>query len=179
MLVENVDNENPHEHWKHISCDGKVSVDFGCGRWEHVEHRDQSWPTTPEFLLERGASKVYAFDVDQNEINWYNSNVTPLKPQIIPLLKDLSSTENIREIYRELQPQVVKCDIEGHELRLLELNDEEFCTPDHYAIETHSDGLYGAFVERFQKLDYEITAVIHLTHANPMKVIFATKQERK
>ena len=176
MITEEVNNENPHEHWKYIECNGKVAVDFGCGRWEHVERRDQSWPTTPEYLLEKGASTVYAFDIDLNEIDWYKNNFSETKPQIVPIQKDLSTLEVFKEIYSAYKPKIVKCDIEHNERFLLELTDEEFSSVDTYAIETHSDQLQAAFLQKFEKLGYEITNIIHLIHANPMKVIFATKR---
>lgn len=176
MIVEEVNNENPYEHWKYIECGGKVAVDFGCGRWEHVEHRESSWPTTPEYLLEKGASIVYAFDIDGNEIEWYKNNVSTSKPEIIPIQKDLSNLEVFREIYAEYKPKAVKCDIEHNESFILELTDEEFSSVEHYAIETHSNALQDLFLQRFQKLGYDVTAIIELVHANPMKVIFATKK---
>ena len=56
------------------------------------------------------------------------------------------------------------------------LSDEEFCSIDHYALETHSTAIYDAFVQRFNDLNYEIIAVIDLVHAPPMKAIFAEKK---
>lgn len=176
MITEEVNNENPHEHWRYIECTDKITLDFGCGRWEHVEHRDQTWPTTPEYLLEKGASKVYAFDIDEKEIEWYQNNICESKPQIIPIKKDLSNLEVFKEIYSEYQPKAIKCDIEHNEQFLLQLSDEEFSSVEHYAVETHSDELQRLFIEKFENLGYEITAVIHLIHANPMKVIFANKK---
>ena len=44
MLIEKIDSENPKLHWKYIECNNKITLDLGCGRWEHIEHRDQSWP---------------------------------------------------------------------------------------------------------------------------------------
>lgn len=176
MIVEEVNNENPYEHWKYIECGDKVAVDFGCGRWEHVERRESYWLTTPEYLLEKGASIVYAFDIDQNEIEWYKNNICPTKPQIVPIQKDLSNLEVFKEIYSEYKPKIVKCDIEHNEEFILQLSDEEFSSVEHYAIETHSHDLQNLFLQRFENLGYEINAIIHLVHANPMKVIFATKK---
>lgn len=176
MIVEQVDSENPHLHWKYIECTGKVAVDLGCGRWEQVEYRDPSWPTTPEYLLQLGASKVYAFDIDETEINWYREKISTEHPEIIPICLDISSVEVVREIYTKYKPNVIKCDIESNEQFILELTDKEFSIPSFYALETHSDELYDAFVQRFNSLNYEIISTIELVHAHPMKVIFATKK---
>jgi hypothetical protein len=74
------------------------------------------------------------------------------------------------------QPKVVKCDIEGYERVFLELNDEEFTSIDFYALETHNDELYNAFMDKFNTLGYEIIATVDLVHAPPMKVLFAEKK---
>jgi hypothetical protein len=176
MIVEQVDSEQPSLHWKYIECNGKVAVDFGCGRWEHIEFRDPSWPTTPEYLAQLGASKVYAFDIDQNEINWYIENVTPTYPQITPICSDINSVDVVRGIYNQYKPDVIKCDIEHNERFILELSDEEFSIPSFYALETHTDNLYQAFFDRFNDLNYEVISTIDLVHAPPMKVIFAKKK---
>lgn len=175
MIIEICDSEKPSLHWKYMECSGKVVVDLGCGRWEKVEYRDPSWPTTPEYLIELGASKVYAIDTDPIEIEWYTSNVSP-KSNVVALNKNINSVSTLRDVLNEYQPKVVKCDIEGYESTFLELTDEEFCKIEMYGLETHSDHLYNLFVEKFQKLGYDIIATINLVHAPPMKAIFAVKK---
>lgn len=174
-IVKNVDNENPEQHWEFINCENKVAVDLGCGRWEKVEFRDQSWPTTPEYLILRGASHVYAFDIDPEEISWYSQNISP-KFNVTATLKRISSVEDIKEIYQTYKPKIVKCDIEGAEESLLHLSNEEFCSVDLYAIETHSDFLFDRFMSKFAEQEYQILGVINLVHAPPMKAIFAKKK---
>jgi hypothetical protein len=176
MVTKEVNNENPNEHWEFIECKNVIAVDLGCGRWEHTEYRDPSWPTTPEFLIQRGASHVYAFDIDQDEIKWYNANVTP-NMNVTPINMRINSVDDIRHIYNTYKPKTIKCDIEGAEYSFLELTDEEFCSVDFYAIETHSDDLFSRFNQQFEKLNYKIIAHIDLVHARPMKVIFAKKYE--
>lgn len=173
MIKREVSSENPNEHWEFIECNNKVAVDLGCGRWEHVEYRDPSWPTTPEWLLLRGASEVHAYDVDPAEVDWYNNTLANKK--ITAYHKGIGNVEDVRAILQAHKPSVIKCDIEGYESTFLELTDEEFSSIDYYALETHSDDLYNAFVARFEALNYEIIAVIDLVHAPPMKALFARK----
>lgn len=40
---------------------------------------------------------------------------------------------------------------------------------------TNSDELYNVFVAKFKDLGYEIIATVKLTHAPPMKALFAKK----
>ncbi len=175
MIHEQTNSEKPSLHWGHIKCKGKVAIDLGCGRWESVEYRDPSWPTTPEWLVELGASKVIAFDIDANEINWYNENIAPKIP-VTAIHASIDSVQVLRDIIHTYQPKVVKCDIEGYERVFLELSDEEFTSIDFYALETHSDDLYNSFIEKFNHLGYEIIAVVDLVHAPPMKALFAEKK---
>jgi predicted RNA methylase len=175
MITTQTNSENPSLHWGFINCKDKVAIDLGCGRWEHVEYRDPSWPTTPEWLIQLGASKVYAFDIDENEIHWYNTNIAPKMP-VEAFCAGITTVDDIRNILNTYNPKVVKCDIEHYERVFLDLTDEEFLSIDFYALETHSDALYDAFIERFNNLGYEVVACVELVHAPPMKALFAEKK---
>jgi hypothetical protein len=174
-FTKKVNTEDPKEHWEFIECQDQVAVDLGCGRWEHVEYRDPSWPTTPEWLLIKGASEVHAYDIMPSEVEWYNTVLAPTK-NITAYTKNINCIESIREILTAHKPTVVKSDIEHAERFFLDLTDEEFSSIKFFAIETHSDKLYNSFVDRFNKLNYAIVATIILTHAPPMRAIFAKAQ---
>ena len=174
MIVKEVNTENPELHWEFVNCIDKICLDLGCGRWEHIEYRDPNWPTTPEWLIMNGAKEVYAFDMDEREIVWYKENIST-KYKITPLLKQIQNVQDIRVIMSEYNPEMIKCDIEGAEKFFLELTDSEFCTISSYAIETHSEELHEAFINRFTNLGYTIIAQIDLIHAKPMRVLFAEK----
>ena len=169
-----VDNENPSQHWKFINCKDKIVLDLGCGRWEHVEHRDPSWPTTPEYLIQIGAKEVHAIDIDEKEINWYKEIVSTKMP-VFPIHRQISSTDDISDLIRNTKATVIKCDIEGSESGILNLSNEDFYQIKFYAIETHSDALYESFIKKFNDMGYTHIATIDLVHAPPMKVIFAEK----
>jgi len=169
-----VNTEEPSKHWGYVSCKDEVVVDLGCGRWEHVEYRDPTWPTTPEYFVQLGAKMVYAFDVDPNEIEWFNQNICNKHP-VYAETKHIHSVLDVRTILRTCNPSVVKCDIEKHESAFLSLEDFEFRSVRVYAIETHSDELFDRFIQKFITLNYKISAVIDLIHARPMKVIFAER----
>jgi hypothetical protein len=172
MKLIQINTEHPNEHWQYIECEGAVTVDLGCGR--HL--KEPSWPTTPEWFLEKGATEVHAYDVDANEINWYNTTLVPNK-NIKAYQKVIAEPQDILEIINTHNPSVIKCDIEGYESVLLQLSDEDFSKVSFYAIETHSNELFNSFLNKFNSLPYTITAIIDLLHAPPMKVIFAKKHE--
>ena len=176
MEVRTYGTEHPKEHWEFIEeCKGKIAIDLGCGRWEKVEKRDPSWPTTPEWLVQKGASHVYAFDIDPEEVEWFNTNIDPIQP-ITTTEKGIFNVEDAREIWNTYKPQIVKCDIEAYESHILELTNEEFSTVELWAIETHSDDLEEGFKQKFEECGYELFAYIYLTHATHVKVLFAKKK---
>ena len=175
-LVTQVNTEEPSKHWGFIRCKDEIVLDLGCGRWEHVEYRDQSWPTTPEYLIQLGASKVYAIDIDSTEVLWYLTNITPKLP-VYPQSKAIHSANDVRELLLAYKPTVIKCDIEGAETTLLSLTDDEFRSIRFYAIEAHSENIFNGFMEKFNQLNYKIVSIVELTHAHPMKVIFAERND--
>jgi hypothetical protein len=172
VIFKEVDTEEPARHWEFIKCAGQVTLDLGCGRWERVEHRDQSWPTTPEYLVQLGAKEVHAYDADDVETQWYRENVSPNMP-VFPYTVMFHTVDQLREVLTKHSPTVVKCDIEGAERLFLQLSDEEFTRVKFYAVEVHSVELLRAFTEKFTSLGYNIIANIALVHAPPMVAIFA------
>jgi hypothetical protein len=174
MITRYYDTEHPKEHWEFIECDGKVAIDLGCGRWEKVEQRDFSWPTTPEWLAQQGASHVYAFDIDPEEVEWYNNNVDTTLP-VTTMLKGIYTVDDVRYIWNTYKPKIVKCDIEGFESKILELTNEEFSMIDLWAVETHSDELEMAFKQKFLDCGYTLFGYIHLSQATQVRVLFAKK----
>jgi hypothetical protein len=175
MVITNVNNENPKEHWQYINFQSnEIAVDFGCGRWNEEEHHESDWMTTPEYLLSLGAEFVYGFDKDEIEIKWFNERIMNFVSMKF-IQKDLSLPNAMLDIIVDLEPNVVKCDIEKNEIHLLNISKPIFRIVRLYAIETHEDWIYNAFMSEFPNRGYEIKAVINLTHARPMKVIFAER----
>jgi len=165
-----INTENPFYHWEFFDCRNKRVLDLGCGKWEHIEYRDKSWPTTPEFFLMKGASDVIGIDIDQQEVNWYNQLNNP---QILSECFNISSIEILSSIIKKYQPTAIKCDIEGNEQYLFNLESELFKSIDTFAIETHSDILYEQAMSKLINEKYYITDIIYLDHAPSCKVIFA------
>ena len=175
LITRYYDTEHPKEHWEFLECNGQVAIDLGCGRWEKVERRDPLWPTTPEWLVQKGASHVYAFDIDPEEVEWYNSNIDHTLP-VTTTLQGIYSVEDVRYIWNTYKPKIVKCDIETYESKILELTDEEFSTIDLWAVETHSDELEQGFKDKFERCGYELFGYINLAHATHVRVLFARKK---
>lgn len=173
--MKSINTEKPDDHWRYIDVKDKVVLDIGCGRWEKVEYRDQSWPTTPEYFVLKGASKVYGIDIDNEEINWYKhmfKDDDRYKFTTLPI----QSNETLEKLIVSINPNCIKCDIEGEERHLLNTSKEIFCLVDEYYIETHSDSLFDQLQNLLINYNYKIREIISLEHTNnTCKVIFATK----
>lgn len=174
--MKQVNNENPNQHWEFVNVKEKTVLDLGCGRWEHIEYRDSAWPTTPEYWIQKGATKVIAIDSDMNEINWFNSMYNEeLNYTFICLF--INSSISFFNLINEYKPNCIKCDIEGGEIHLINLDKETFRLVEEYYIETHSNELYNGCINKLKECEYDIYEQIDLTHTNGIcKVIFARKK---
>lgn len=174
--MKKVNNENPNEHWEFINVNKKIVLDLGCGRWEHVEYRDPNWPTTPEYWTQKGANRVIGIDADQNEIDWF---LKMYKDEIVYTFNcmAINSSNDFYYLINQYKPNVIKCDIEGGEIHLINLDNETFKLVDEYYIETHGQELYLNCVSKLSECDYEIYEEIDLVHTNGhCKVLFAKKK---
>ena len=171
-----VDNENPNLHWEFVNVDGRIVLDLGCGRWEHIEHRDPNWPTTPEYWINKGASFSIGLDSDSNEINWFNDQFNDDSRYKFECMF-ISSTADMANLISTYNPDCIKCDIEGGESTLFDLDDDIFCKIDEYYIETHGDELYNRCIEKLTRNNYVIHSLIDLVHTQGFcKVVFARKK---
>lgn len=170
-----VDTENPTEHWKYVDVKDKIVLDLGCGRWEKIETRDPNWPTTPEYLINEGASKVFAVDIDQQEIDWFTERFKG-EPKYHFLCRKIASIEEAESIIRETSPDCIKCDIEENEQFLFKIDRDLFRSVKEYYIETHGADLFQEAINTLSRHEYHIRKIINLTHTkNHCKVIFASR----
>lgn len=174
--MKNVNTENPYKHWEFVNVENRIVVDLGCGRWEKVEYRDPSWPTTPEFFKIKGASYVFGCDSDPEEISWFKSNFNSDSTYAFYQLY-VNSPTIFKEIIEKIKPNCIKCDIEGGEIHLINLEDEIFKMVDEYYIETHNQELYFNCLNKLKQCEYDIVEEIDLTHTyGACKVIFGKKK---
>ncbi len=170
-----INTENSQQHWEFIDVQDKIVLDLGCGRWNKIEHVEDSWLTTPEHFVTNGASQVIAIDIDPIEIEWFKNKLSA-DTKYSFMCNGISSVEDIKNLYATFQPNCVKCDIEGNEILLAKLDKEIFCSVDEYYIETHGEKLYSRFISLFEEYNYTIREQIDLVHTNGFcKVIFAYK----
>jgi hypothetical protein len=171
--MKKVNTEQPDLHWEFVNVTECVVLDLGCGRWEHVEYREKTWPTTPEYFISKGASRVYALDADNNEIKWFREKFAQDNRYLFEPFY-ITSANAVEQIIQKVKPDCIKCDIEGGEEFLFSINKEVFNSVKEYYIETHNDRLFNMALSTFNKQNYKIRETIDLTHTNGIcKVVFA------
>jgi hypothetical protein len=162
-----ITTELPEEHWKYTNFKDKNVLDLGCGRWDAVTLED----TTPYYFLKKGASKLIAVDILETEIDFYknqnlkNAEFICTSIDNVQKIKELISTHNIN---------VIKCDIEGNELLLLELTENDLTNVESFCIEYHGSHIKPLLENKLNELGYDITAIGKLW-VEGFGVIFAEK----
>ena len=107
MTNHDILSENSEHHWPYLQTAGKVLLDLGCGRHDTSD----LYQSSAVYLGEKGATKVVAIDGSASEIEYFtSSNPNPNKYTF--LHKFINNTDDIRELLKEYNPSVVKCDID-------------------------------------------------------------------
>lgn len=167
-----IKDENPENHWSDISdVQGKIVLDLGCG-WLF-----QPFPSTPEYFLSRGASKIVGVDVSCGEIE----RLKETYPQHHFLCKEVNEAEDFMVLFNEYKPQVVKMDIEGREVELENIPNHHFDSIEEMAIEYHNPACKQAIERKFEQIGFEITSINpfgwFVTDVNQMGVMHAKRKK--
>lgn len=134
------------KHWgivsKQILYNDKVVLDLGADNG-----------TTAELFLKWGAKRVVAVEGDvklgSELVAKYSqsNNVIPIQMMII-------NSSQIEELIKLHKPDIVKVDIEGAEIHLLNISSEVISSVGEWAIEVHSEELEIKITDFFNKNGY-------------------------
>lgn len=170
MTIHNIQSENSIHHWAHFDVSNKVVLDLGCGRHDthEIEHH------SPTYFLQQGALRVLAIDTRQTEVDYFNSlqleNVQAKNMFI-------DNADTIRFLLKETDATALKCDIEGWETVLYDLNvhDMEYIT--ELAIEYHTIDIRENIICKIEEWGFSIISEgkFAFVHAPQMGVLFARK----
>ena len=166
-----VHSENPLEHWSDLKeIQNKVVLDLGCG-WLFQPHE-----STPEYIINRGASKVIGVDVACGEIEQLKEKY----PEHVFICKAITSVESLLELLLEYRPEVIKMDIEGHEAHIQYITPEQFSCVEEVAIEYHNPECKRILTEKLEEFDFEIFAINQFgwfcTDINQMGIMHAKRK---
>jgi hypothetical protein len=171
MKKKVVRSENPLEHWSDIEdLNQKVVLDLGCG-W--IDHGHLS---TPAYFISRGAKKIIGVDISDVEIK----KLKELYPEHTFILKMVNSANDFVDLINTYKPDFIKMDIEGAEVYLKDVPKEVFSSVKEFAIEYHNPECKKVITDKFEELDFEITALnnfgYYQTDSNIMGIIHSKKR---
>ncbi len=136
-----ITSENPDVHWNMLAVKDRVVLDLGCGRmWD--------LPTTPEYFLKQGATKVIGVEMWEPERIWYEENFPDAPLTIHTDFIDTAS--KFKSYINSCQPQAIKCDIEGYEKLLEDFDANDILTVEEMAIEYHYAAVRKMIYDNYQ-----------------------------
>lgn len=141
MIIKTIEDESPVDHWGMLNVRNKIVLDLGCGRMWDIR------PTTPEFFLNQGASKVIGVEMWDNERIWYKENVQD--DRLTVFTDKVTTPEALRSLIQTHNPEVIKCDIEGDEAILMDFNSDDFKDIDEIAAEYHNVEMKSMFLDKY------------------------------
>jgi ubiquinone/menaquinone biosynthesis C-methylase UbiE len=166
MFKKTIESENPLEHWNDVQNVGQTVLDLGCG-WISVHL------TTPEYWMQRGATKVIGVDITKDEIDKLNDKY----PQHEFVCFEITKTEDLKKLLDIYKPDFLKMDIEGYETVLENL--QSLGTVKEIAIEYHDANCKRIVFEALDRLGFLVFALnkfgYHCLDENIMGVVHAKK----
>lgn len=145
-------SEAPQEHWAHLNAKGKTVLDLGCGFWTDEERRAGNG--TANYFISQNPEKYVGIDCNAQDIQ---SLATQFNGHAF-IESRIENKDQILNLICQHNPTLVKCDIEGAESALFQLND--CLTIEEIGIETHngSDGACLAWMLRVGLIPWRIDA---------------------
>lgn len=172
MKIHSIQSENSEHHWPHLNVEGKILLDLGCGRHD----TNDIFQSSAIYLGEKGAIKVIAIDGRESEINYFNEN-TPNPDKYTFLNMFINTPDDIRNLLKEYNPTVIKCDIEGYETNLYDLTKEELKNVVEFGLEYHSFDILEKITQKLIEWGFTIhtEAKFGFVDAPQMGVLFCSK----
>lgn len=136
-IILNVIDNNMDQCWGSIEVLDKKIIDIGIDT--KYETSNKTINTTTEYFLSNGASDVLTLDIISNN--------------------------DISKFINEYNPDIIKCDINGLEIYLLNINDSIFSRVEQYSIKTHSHEIYRLAENKLIRCGYDIYKRINLTYS--------------
>lgn len=134
----------------------KNVLDLGCGFVGATEHNHLS---TSERFLDLGAKFVLGVDINPNHVNIISNKINDPN-KFIGISKEIKTIEDVLNLVREYNINVIKSDIKGDERLFLDMPDDKFKTIDEYMIEVHNQELFFSMLNKLEKCSYTIREVL-------------------
>ena len=149
--------EDYDSHWGFTSFKGKTVLDLGA-----------DYGSTAHYFLKRGARRVVAVEGDPQLAGKLEENFRG-DERVVPIHLFIERAEQVAELIKRFDPDLVKVDVEGAERILLDLP-RGLVERREWLVETHSDELYERLKRFFLECGLGVRAFLY---SNELKVIHA------
>lgn len=172
MKTKVVNSEDPKEHWNDITnIENATILDLGCG-WLF-----QPFESTPEFFINNKASKVIGVDCAGGEIAKLNETY----PDHVFICKEINEANDLIDLINLYQPDIIKMDIEGYEILLKDITQDQFKSVKQVAIEYHNNECKQVLCSKLPELGFLITNINqfgwYVTDIEQMGIIHARRHD--
>jgi SAM-dependent methyltransferase len=171
MINYLIESENSTDHWSYFDSTNHNVLDLGCGRW-YTDIKEELSP----FYFGKNANLVVGIDSNPNDIEYYNNETINDDKYVFELI-NLTNVDQFRELIKKYSITAIKCDIEGHEVSMLDLTSEDLINVTELGIEYHTEELKNSFIPKVQEWGFEINVTANFARTpNHMGVIFCRKK---
>jgi SAM-dependent methyltransferase len=173
MINYTIESENSTDHWPYFESSNHNVLDLGCGRW-YTDLKEELSP----FYFGRNANKVVGVDSNPQDIEYYTNETINDSKYIFERI-ELTHSDQFKDLIVRHSITAIKCDIEGYELSMLDLSNDDLINVDELAIEYHTDELKQMFITRVQEWGYEIKVMANFARTpDNLGVLFCTKKNK-
>jgi len=153
--------------WGKIDYQNKVVLDIGA-----------DIGSTSDFFFQKGASKVIAVEGNPNFWRVLIENYLKYKfngwyGEAVLLM--IQSSKDYEDLIEKYSPDVVKVDCEGCEIYLKDVRSQILTKVSEYIVETHSDEIFQALLNKFQHEGFSIEDINEW--APHIRIIYVRKSE--
>jgi ribosomal protein L11 methylase PrmA len=141
-MIPSIHGEKYDDHWRGMSIKGNRILDLGC-----------DLGSTADYFLRNGAVSVVGVDANQEYIeSAWSSNLS----NFLPIHMTITNSRQVEALINTIMPDIVKVDIEGAEVVLLNLSREVLRKPLEWDIETHTSELFRRIEEKYVSAGFEV-----------------------
>lgn len=178
-------NEHPTNSWpeKYINVKNKIVLDIGCGFFGKIIKFNEgnielentklsNMISTSEWFLNLGAKKVIGLDMNESDIKHLIKKLEKTEKTLF-FNDTINSAEQLEKLITNYNVEILKIDIEGGEVHLLDVNNDIFSSVEEYYVETHNPKIHSDFIKKFNDCHYNIKGI--MSHGICPDLIFANK----
>ncbi len=138
------DPEGYEAHWGYADFKDKIILDLGA-----------DYGSTTSWFFQKGAKKIVAVECDRERFNKLLQNYGN-DNDVVCIREKILSGVQIDDLIRKYNPNIIKFDIEGDEIHILELSKDEIASVKEILIEYHGTGVLEKLSNFFTGMGFNV-----------------------